>query len=49
MLLGDSWESTPKEEVKVLNKSSLEMTNSGHLQQMGKGSSLEEGDSHWVP
>lgn len=49
MLLGDSRESTPKEEVKVINKSSLEMISCGHLQETAKGTSLEEGGFHWVP
>lgn len=46
--LGDSQESTPKEEVNIINKSSLEIIGSGHLQQTAKGTSLEEGDSHWA-
>lgn len=49
MLPGDSRESTPKEEVKVINKSSLKMISCGHLQQKAKGTSLEEGGLHWVP
>lgn len=49
MLPGDSRESTPKEEVKVINESSLEMISCGHLQQMAKGTSLEEGGFHWAP
>lgn len=49
MLPGDSRESTPKEEVKVINESSLEMISCGHLQRMAKGTSLEEGGFHWAP
>lgn len=48
MLPGDSRESTHKEEVKVINESSLEMISCGHLQQMVKGTSLEEGGFHWA-